>query len=89
MYIIGSSSKILINVISSIPVILASKSIIRILFSIRYIDAVPVFNLLLLENVFRLGGSLIRISLLPLNKPHITAYINILSIIIFFLVAIY
>jgi len=73
---------LILFLVLSIPVILASKSIIRILFGIRYIDAVPVFNLLLLGNVFRLGGSLIRISLLPLNKPHITAYINILSIII-------
>lgn len=78
---IRSSLKISVCIgISIVPFLFFSHKIILFFFGLQYLDSIPVFNWLLLGYIVLAINSTIRIALFSINKPHIIAMVDLLSL---------
>lgn len=62
-----------------LPLLFLSKKIILYLFGSRYLESVPIFNLLLLSFFLLTISSLIISALYAMNKPRTVAYLDLFS----------
>lgn len=81
-YIKGSLKVLFVLVILIIPFLFFSHKIILLFFGFRYVDSVPVFNLLLLGFITNTVGITIRVALFSMNKPHVVAMVTALKLIV-------
>lgn len=81
-YVRGSLKISLSIAIACAPLIFISKRIILFFFGPRYLETTPAFNWLLLSFIFFAISSILRPIVLLMNKPHILANLNIISVVV-------
>jgi O-antigen/teichoic acid export membrane protein len=62
--------------IAVIPILFLSGKIVPFFFGPRYLESVPIFNLLLISAVALVVGGTMRVALYSLNKPHVLALVD-------------
>ena len=78
---IRSSLKISVCIgISIVPFLFFSHKVILFFFGSRYLDAVPIFNWLMLSYIILTINSTIRVTLHSMNRPQVLAVVDLLKL---------
>lgn len=81
-YMKGSLKISFVLVILIIPFLFFSHKIILLFFGLRYVDSIPVFNLLLLGFITNTVSITIRVALYSMSKPHVVAMVTAIQLIV-------
>lgn len=81
-YIKDSLKLLFVLVILISPFLFFSHKIILLFFGFRYVDSIPVFNLLLLGFIAHTVGITIRMALFSLSKPQVVAIVTASKLIV-------
>ncbi|MGR3316946.1 MAG: oligosaccharide flippase family protein [Candidatus Anammoxibacter sp.] len=80
IFLQGSLKSSIYIVIAAIPLLFFSHNIILFFFGPQYIEAVPVFNWLLISYVVITANLTIRVVLLSMDKPHVLAIVSLIRL---------